>query len=193
MTSSPTPPDPRPALAAAQEWVATLLTAATPDRWTDPTPCAGWDVADLLRHVLALAGRLRVMGEGGAADDAASMVDELPADLAVAFEAGVADAASRWTDPAALARPTSAPFGTVPGAAVLSVYTSEYLTHGWDLAVATGQPSEADAELVRPVLEVMRRMLPGERDETFPFGPPAPVADEAGATEQLARWLGRTG
>ena len=32
-----------------------LIPAVTPQHWQDPTPCAGWRVADLLAHIIGAA------------------------------------------------------------------------------------------------------------------------------------------
>jgi uncharacterized protein (TIGR03086 family) len=68
----------------------------------------------------------------------------------------------------------------------------EIVTHGWDLAKATGQPTERDPDLGSWVLAGARRILPPEaRGEDVPFGPVIAVAQDAGVYAQLAAWLGR--
>lgn len=63
--------------------------------------------------------------------------------------------------------------------------------HGWDLAVATGQPSEADADLASAALALAARTLPAEpRGGHVPFAPVAEPSPDAGPTEQLANWSG---
>jgi uncharacterized protein (TIGR03086 family) len=80
----------------------------------------------------------------------------------------------------------------VPGRIALSGYVQEILTHGWDLARATGQPTELDPELASWVLAVAQRILPPEpRGGEIPFGPVLPVPPGAGLYAQLAAWLGR--
>ena len=64
--------------------------------------------------------------------------------------------------------------------------------HGWDLAVATGQPSEADPALVEAVAGITRAFIPAEqRGGAVPFGPVVEPRPEAGPTERLANWSGR--
>ena len=82
--------------------------------------------------------------------------------------------------------------GKVPGRIAVSGYVQEILAHGWDLARATGQPTELDPELASWVLAVARRILPPEpRGGEIPFGPVVPVPPDAGPYAQLAGWLGR--
>ncbi|MGD0607997.1 MAG: TIGR03086 family protein, partial [Streptosporangiaceae bacterium] len=69
----------------------------------------------------------------------------------------------------------------------------EILTHGWDLAQATGQPTEGDPDLAFFALAGAKRVLPAELrgDDEIPFGPVVDVPAEAGPYAQLAAWLGR--
>ena len=86
------------------------------------------------------------------------------------------------------------PWGSVPGAGAIWGYLNETLVHGWDLAVATGQPSEADPDLAGAALAAAQRFIPaGPRGPEVPFGDAVSPAPDAGPTEQLANWSGRTG
>ena len=67
--------------------------------------------------------------------------ETLPYDLAAGYRERAERAQAAWADDAALTRVDLAPFGPLPGAQVVGVYVSEQLTHGWDLAVATGRPA----------------------------------------------------
>ena len=84
-----------------------------------------------------------------------------------------------------------APFGRVPGSVVLGVHLAENLTHGWDLATATGQDPEADPALVAPAYATMQQALPATGREGFPLDAPVEPAADAGPTERLANWSGR--
>jgi uncharacterized protein (TIGR03086 family) len=98
-----------------------------------------------------------------------------------------------WDDDARLTAPVTAPWGTVPGAVALWGYLNEALVHGFDLAVATGQPAEADPDVVRPVLAEVAEIIPaGFRGGPVPFAAVVEPADDAGLTERLANWSGRT-
>src|SRR6266545_1406168 len=66
----------------------------------------------------------------------------------------------------------------------------DLVVHGWDLAKATGQPTELDPELGQLALDWGRENLRPEfrgRD----FGPEVPVAEDAGLHERLAGLFGR--
>lgn len=190
MTTTQT--DPRPLFRSALDRVADLIGGVRPDLLTAPTPCPEFDVRSLIGHIVGTVDRGRVIGEGGdpltvpdvvtAADD--NWVDTLRA------------AAGRywtvWDDDALLDTTVSAPWGTFPGRAAVLIALNEALVHGWDLAVATGQPAEADAELAHAALGIMQVALPeSPRGGPIPFGPVVEPVVDAGPTERLANWSGR--
>jgi uncharacterized protein (TIGR03086 family) len=83
------------------------------------------------------------------------------------------------------------PFGTLPGAMMASIAFIEHLTHGWDVAKATGQDTRMPAELVAECTEVATPMdsmlrMPGV------CGPPVSVAEDASPQDKLIGFLGRT-
>lgn len=193
--TAPTPdqalPDLRDAVHAAQLWVARLLEGVAPEQLSGPTPCDDLDVDALVRHLLGVAGRLVAMGGGRPAESVRASVDTLPDDVPAAYRGLVEDARRAWSDGASLTRLVEAPFGQVPGAMVLGVYLAENLTHGWDLATATGQDPEVDPALVGPAYATMRQVLPDGARVGLPFAPPVEPATDAGPTERLANWTGR--
>jgi uncharacterized protein (TIGR03086 family) len=70
------------------------------------------------------------------------------------------------------------------------VALNELVVHGWDLAVATGQPYRADAESVPACLGFVAPMA---RPEGTPglFGPPVPVPADAPDLDRLLGLSGR--
>lgn len=181
---------PRPLYFAATAWVTGLLDHVDGTMLADPTPCTEFDVATLGRHLVATVTRAAVVGEGGDFSTIPVLAD---AHDARAYAAAVSRAEAAWADDDKLTRPVTVPWGQVPGAGALWGYLNEALVHGWDLAVATGQPAEADPAIVSPVLVAVKGFLPEHirSDATVPFGPVVPPRDGAGVTEQLANWSGR--
>lgn len=194
-----TQPDFRAPLHQAQQWVGDLLDNVRPDQLDGPTPCAEFSVARLIEHLLGVQERAQRMGSTGALGDAPTTIslttldERTPAEDFRARSAAIGRAWATWPATDLWQRTITGPFGTLPAGPVLMLYTSEYLVHGWDLAVATDQPSEADPALVEPVLAGMRQALPAHpRGGAIPFDPPVASAADAGPTEQLANWLGRS-
>jgi uncharacterized protein (TIGR03086 family) len=80
----------------------------------------------------------------------------------------------------------------MPASTVFNMTLIEYLTHGWDLARATGQEVPYDDEEAESTLQVASETLPPKyRGEGKPFGDIVPVPDEADATDRLAGFMGR--
>jgi len=125
-------------------------------------------------------------------DDAPVRVPFATQDAGAQLRKDAATAMESWADGARLGAMIRGPWGTSPGAVAIIIYVSEHLAHGWDLARATGQPSEADPEIATQVLAMMRQNLPAEpRGGPIPFAPVVAPAADAGPTERLANWLGR--
>ncbi|MFT4127450.1 MAG: TIGR03086 family metal-binding protein [Gordonia sp. (in: high G+C Gram-positive bacteria)] len=187
------PADPRPAFTTATARMTDLLSAVTADTLDRPTPCTEFDVATLTAHILGVAQRSRAIATGGdvlAIDPIAAVRD------ADSFAATIADTLSALGDDAVLGRPVTVPWGTVPVAGALWGYVNEMLVHGWDLAVATGQPAESDdtADAAATALSVVRPFISADirDDPAVPFGPVVAPRPAAGPTERLANWSGRS-
>src|SRR5918912_1843824 len=189
-TTSSTTTDPRPLYRSAQQWVIGLASAVRPDQLDRPTGCTEFDVRALLGHLVATVRRARVIGEGGDPLTVPLVVAGIEDDgWAQAYAAGAAGVWEVWNDDALLERPVTAPWGTIPGVVALWGYLNESLVHGFDLATATGQPPEADPDLVRPMLERAPDLIPAAvRGGHMPFAPVVAPAADAGPTERLANW-----
>jgi uncharacterized protein (TIGR03086 family) len=70
--------------------------------------------------------------------------------------------------------------------------TTDALVHAWDIATATGQPTDFDPELAAAVLEMsQQRMTPELRGEGKPFGPEEECSEDRSVIDRLAAFLGR--
>jgi uncharacterized protein (TIGR03086 family) len=185
--------DPRPLHRRAVAQTESIVAAVRPGQLGLPTPCAEYDVRALLSHTVGGLTRIALIGEGADALAVPVRADGVPDDgWLAAYRAAAARAAAAWADDAKLDAGFVVPWGKVPGRVAISGYVQEILTHGWDLARATGQPTELDPELASWVLAVARRILPPEpRGGEVPFGPVLPAPPGAGPYAQLAAWLGR--
>ena len=191
--TAPTDLDPRPLYDIARHWVHDLIAGVRADQLDQPTGCPDFDVRTLLGHLVATVHRARVIGAGGDPSTVPFVVRGVAdRDWAQAYADGSATAARVWDDDALLAATVTAPWGRVPGAAAMWAYLNEALVHGFDLAAATGQESEADPDAVLPVLERVGRFIPAGPREGMPFAPLVEPAADAGPTERLANWSGRT-
>lgn len=182
--------DPRPIYFGATNWVTGLLGAVRDDQRTRPTPCDEFDVQTLASHLVATVARIVAIAELGSPDSVPPLAPEHDSGTF----AQLAERAQRaWADDALLDKLVTVPWGEVPGRFALWGYTNEALVHGWDLAVATGQPAEADPALVEPTASVVGRFIPADaRVPGVPFSAVVEPRAEAGPTERLANWSGRS-
>jgi uncharacterized protein (TIGR03086 family) len=187
--------DPRPLYREALTWVTALMAGVRPDQLTDPTPCDEFDVATLMGHLVATVERARVIGEGGDPHTVPLVVTGVADDdWPHAYDRAIDAMRAVWADDSLLDTVVTVPWGRVPGRAAVFAYLNETLVHGWDLAVATGQPAEADPTLAATALAVAERAIPeAPRGGPIPFGPVVEPAEGAGPTERLANWSGRSG
>ena len=185
--------DPRPLYLRALAWTHDRIDAVRPDQLTAPTPCAEFDVRALLGHLVATVERAKVIGEGGDPFSVPLVITGVgDGGWAEAYAEATAKMWSIWADDGRLDAEVTAPWGTIPGRTAMLGYLNETLVHGWDLTVATGQPSEADADLASAVLALAERIIPAEpRGGHVPFAPPVKPAPDVGPTERLANWSGR--
>jgi uncharacterized protein (TIGR03086 family) len=185
--------DPRSYLTRSLAQTAGIIDAVRLDQLDDPTPCTEYNVRALLSHMVGGVRRTALVGEGADAFAQPARADEIADDAwAKAYRQMADRAAAAWDDAAKLDAIFTLPWGSVPGRAAIAGYTQETLTHGWDLAKATGQPTEGDAELALFVLDFAAKALPeSPRGGDVPFEAVVAAPDDAGPYTRLAAWLGR--
>ncbi|MGY1630743.1 TIGR03086 family metal-binding protein [Geodermatophilus sp. SYSU D01186] len=169
-------------------------TAGVPDdAWSRPSPCAGWDARDVVRHVVDMQHvALRPYGRTPAD---APTVDQDPL---AAFRAARAEVEAILADPGLAARETQSPAGTMAGVDLVDrVPSADLVLHRWDLARATGQDDTIDAaelEAMWPGLQeipdVMRQ--PGAFGPgVVVFGPVVEVPADAPLQDRALGLVGR--
>ena len=150
-------PDPRPIHRRAMSQTESVVAAVHPGQLGQPTPCAEYDDRALLSHMVGGLNRVAIAGEGGDALARPARADDVPDDgWLAAYRAAAARAAAAWADDARLDAVVELPWGKIGGRFAIAGYIQEILTHGWDLAKATGQPTELNPELATWVLAVLR-------------------------------------
>ena len=169
-------------LAVTAERVGHLVAGVKPDQWSDPTPCADWDVQSLVSHLVL----------GNAMVTSALTARPMTyASLRAGFEESTATLAEAFRRPGVLERSFDVPFGRVTGAMALHLRLTELLVHGWDLARATGQPVDFAEDVVEQELTVTAPVLAGMPDGERPFAAPVAVDESAPLLTRLVAKLGR--
>jgi uncharacterized protein (TIGR03086 family) len=168
-----------------------VLTRVRPKDLDGPTPCASWDVRALVNHFVGTARwwAATIAGDGGVAD-----ADYAAGDFVAAYEESIRIVVAAFGADGALDKTIRLPFGEFPGTVLLSLTTMEQFTHGWDLARATGQPTDLDPGLAAGLLSQARLAIPDAYrgpDGQALFGPAREAPAGAGPADQLAAFLGR--
>ena len=185
--------DPRPLHHRAIAQTEAVVAVVSPAQFALPTPCTEYDVRALLSHIVGGLTRVALVGEGADALARPAHVDCIPDDgWLAAYRAAADRARTAWADDGRLDALVEVPWGKIPGRFALAGYVQEILTHGWDLAKATGQPTEGDPELALWALANAKRILPPDnRGDDIPFGPVVKAPPDAAPYAQLAAYLGR--
>ena len=176
--------------------LAEVVANVQPEQFGGPTPCHDFDVATLRAHVLGWVTYFGAAfndpeGTGERPDPkaltapedpqaAADVVRAAAARIATAVDAGVAERSVLMVQ------------ASMPGESMLRMALWEYLTHGDDLARATGQPWEPPLAAVENALQFAPNMLTDEyRGEGKDFGAIVPVPNDAPALDRLLGFSGR--
>ncbi|MGK5558212.1 TIGR03086 family metal-binding protein [Actinomadura kijaniata] len=183
----------RDLMETAAEAAAKIVHGVPEDRLTAPTPNPEWDVRATVNHLFFWTRRAEFAARKQAPDD-------LPEEHDFTAEPGWADrfaeqarhTARAWRDPAAWEGDTSLTGATpgMPASVIGAMIFSEFPLHGWDLAVATGQPAELPAEVVRAAHRETSAIAEMAR-QYGAFGPEVPVADDAPLLDRLLGAAGR--
>jgi uncharacterized protein (TIGR03086 family) len=184
-------------LRPAAHRLAAIVRGVREDQLTAPTPCPEYTVGDLLDHIggLAKAFTWAATKESLAMPDVTPTGDAagLGVDWRRRIPADVEALGDAWTDPAAWTGMTKAGPIEMPGEIGGLVALDEIVIHGWDVALATGQPFHVDAEELAAV-HTFAAMFSGpgtEEQRAGGFGPELTVADDAPLLERVLAMLGR--
>jgi uncharacterized protein (TIGR03086 family) len=168
-----------------------LVRASTVADLPRPTPCAGWDLADLLAHMTAQHRGFAAAARGDGGDPAAWAVTastdpvaahEAAATDVVAAFAGVSDAEVPFT------LPEFTTATTFPAGQAIGFHFLDYVVHAWDVAATLGVPFTADADLLDAALP-LALAVPASSPA---FAPELPAADGSGTLARILSRLGRT-
>src|SRR5579862_6597366 len=187
----PRPMDIFDRLDEAARATAEVARGVKPDQLSAATPCKEWNVQQLMDHMAGSYSHFVVRAEGKEAGPpqpvAAGTNEETVERVATNAQA----AASAWrSHPESLERKIQTPIGEMAGQFVAGMTLTELLTHGWDLARATGQRFGVDQAVAEELLNGIRGNIPPQARQTA-FGPEVAAPPDAPATDRLAAYLGR--
>jgi len=161
-------------LARANASTETVMTNVTRDQLTLGTPCASWQVRDVVNHLVGNNFWFEAIARDGVAPDRPDNAapDETSGAFAARFREGSATAVAAFE--AAMDKTLNLPWAPMPASVFIVMASADQFVHGWDLARATGQPTDLDPELATQFLEFYRQAIADEfrgQDAVAPFGP----------------------
>ncbi|GLW32787.1 TIGR03086 family metal-binding protein [Actinoplanes regularis] len=172
-----------------------LVARATPADLTRPSPCAGWDLAALLRHMTAQHHGFAAAARGHGGDLAFWTSAPVGPDFPDRYAEAATAVLEAFAEPDALDRPFELPeFGrTVPGRLALSFHLVDYVVHGWDVAKTLSLEFDPAPEVLAATLPIARA-VPGGAARLAPdaaFAPALPVPPDTGPLAEILLLLGR--
>ncbi|WP_406074217.1 TIGR03086 family metal-binding protein [Micromonospora sp. NBC_01638] len=176
-------------LAAAAPRTVDVVRGIADDQLDLPTPCRDYVVRDLLNHLFAVVVNFQVLAVKQPVEWA-EKPDHLSDGWRDRFEAETDRLVAAWSDPSTLEGVS--PGMGMPQTVVGGMALLDLTVHGWDLAVATGQPyTPAPAALVE-LHELVEQLGPTARKMGV-FADPIRTPTTAAPTPDLAHLLSQTG
>jgi uncharacterized protein (TIGR03086 family) len=175
-----------------------VVNGVTLDDLDRPTPCAGWNLADLLAHMTVQHYGFAAAARGNGADLAIWEPTTVAADPAGAYAAAAANVVDVFSADGVLERafalPEFGPGATFPGAMAIGFHFVDYVVHGWDVARTINAPFELPADVISAVLPLALAVPDGEFRETdgTPFARAITPTDSASDLDRILLHLGRS-
>jgi uncharacterized protein (TIGR03086 family) len=178
-----------------------VVSLVTPDDLALPTPCADWNLADLLAHMTVQHRGFAAAARGHGADEAVWHTDTVAAAVA-ADPAGVyAEAAAEVLDAfagpdvldASFALPELGPGAAFPGAMAIGFHHVDYVVHGWDVARTLGRSYQLPDDVVAAAVPLAFVVPDGEfrTADGAVFGPAVQPTGQSSDLDRILAHLGR--
>lgn len=166
------------------------LLLITPDAMARPSPCVGWDLRALLRHMNDSLKALHEAGDAGRVElSSADSYGDPEADPVMTLRNRACTMLGAWTN--ADGRDWVTIEGCpVTGGVVTATGALEITVHGWDVAQAVGQPRPIPPALAEELLP-LASLLVTDADRPGRFAAPLQVSPAAAPADRLLAYLGR--
>lgn len=180
---------------AAVEATVELVRQAGPDDWARPTPCAGWDLSDLVAHLTVQHHGFAAASEGAGielepwqpvkAEDPAGAYAEAAARVIAAFAAPGVLERELWL-------PEISTEIRFPAPVAFSFHYLDYVVHAWDLARTLDVPMPLGDDIIDPVVAIAQR-VPDDEQRLRPGAAFQPPLEHSGGSslDQILAMLGR--
>jgi uncharacterized protein (TIGR03086 family) len=178
-----------------------LVATVRPADLDRPTPCAGWNLADLLAHMTVQHHGFAAAARGHGADldnwRVESVVDAVREYPAGAYASAANDVLEAFwadgADDAPFALPEFGAGAVFPGSVAMGFHFVDYVVHGWDAAASLGVDYDVPADVLAAVLPLVLAVPDGDVRllDAVPFDAAVEPVDGASDLERILRHLGR--
>ncbi|RAO03725.1 hypothetical protein GAR05_00706 [Micromonospora saelicesensis] len=181
-------------LAAAAPRTVDVVRGISDDQLDLPTPCEDYLVRDLLNHLFQVVVNFQDLAEKRQVEWA-EKPDHLGDGWRDRFEVETGRLIAAWSDPSSVEG--MSPRMPMPQSVIGGMALLDLTVHGWDLAVATGQPYHPAPEVVAELHALVEQLGPTARKmgvfaDPLPAPTPAPTPDLAPDLAHLLTQTGRT-
>jgi uncharacterized protein (TIGR03086 family) len=171
---------------------AKIVKEISPDQYQQATPCADWDVRAVVNHIIGAMTMMATVIDKGSVDAEKLFTSDLVgSDGSRSYDEAMQAALEAFGRPGVLEGTVNLPFGTFPAEFAAGLLTNDLLTHGWDLAKATDQNVDFDAQLTETCMAFCRQTFANPEIRANEFAPEVKVPDDAPAIDRLVGYLGR--
>ncbi len=179
-----------------------VVSTVTVDDLSKTTPCAGWNLADLLTHMTVqhrgFAAAARGRGGDRAVWQTGTVGDAVAADPAGTYAAAASDVIEAFAGPDVLDAPFVLPElggdAAFPGAMAIGFHYIDYVVHGWDVARTVGRPFELPADVLAGAVPLALLVPDGDfrAVDKAPFGPAISTHTPTDDLDRILAHLGRS-
>lgn len=178
-----------------------VVSSVTADDLSRPTPCAGWDLADLLAHMTVQHRGFAAAARGAGAElgiwRPETVADAVAADPAAAYAAAAADVIDAFAGIDVLQRTVVLPElgagAEFPASLAIGFHLVDYVIHGWDVARTLCKPFDPPAEVLSAALPLALAVPDGayRTEAESPFAPAISPSEQDSDLDRLVAHLGR--
>ena len=181
----------------AMDVTAGIVSLITPEQLGDPTPCAGWQVGDLLAHIIGQYHGFALAASGQPMSVEAFHPRPVTADPVSTYQQAAALVTEAFAEDGVLDRTFHLPEirdgAAFPATAAIGFHLVDEVAHAWDLAKSIRAPIELDDEVLQAALSVAMQVPDGPafRGEGRLFAPAHPTEDDMATLDRIVALLGR--
>lgn len=135
---------------AINNFSAELIKTSDAD-WSKATKCDGWDVTELLRHIVGGAVSANLALRGAKREDITPLFHnyQFSADLRADYEAAVTDHVKAFKELDDLSTVVQHPLMDMPASQMLMFRIADFALHAWDLGAGMGREVVLDPAVVQ--------------------------------------------